>query len=338
MGRHRRVMRLPVAVALAVVAVTPSAAIELDFPLACTIGTDCAIQHYVDRDPGPDAVDYRCGHHTYDGHKGTDIRVPTLRDMASGVEVLAAADGEVAALRDDIADILVDDADPASIAGRECGNGVLIDDGGGWVTQYCHMKRGSIGVKVGDRVTAGAPLGQVGLSGDTQFPHLHFEVRKDDAVVDPFAVQPLATGAACPYAGDDQSSLWAPEAKAMLAYRPSFVLNVGFSNAVVTMDQVESGVLEDIHLAPDSPAIVFFGRAIGLETGDVQHLALTGPGGEVVAEDDVDPVDRPKDQFFAFTGRKRHEDPWPSGTYRGRYSVIRDGKEIAVGQAETEIR
>jgi len=330
-------MRGLVAAALFSLSTLPAAAIEFQLPIDCTPGATCAVQHYVDRDPGPEAVDYRCGHQTYDGHDGIDIRVPTLRAMASGVAVVAAADGVVTALRDGMADISVNDADPASIAGRECGNGVVIDHGDGWVSQYCHMKEGSIDVSVGDHVATGAPLGAVGLSGDTEFPHLHFTVRKDNETVDPFAVEPLAGAVACAFAGNDRTGLWSPEARQALVYRPAFVLNAGFSNAAVTEDQVASGTLEDIRLKPDSPALVFYGRAIGLEAGDVQRLTVTGPDGEVFAANELEPLDRPNDQYFAFIGKKRRKAPWPAGAYHGRYSVIRNGKEIATGEAAITI-
>jgi len=41
---------------------------------------------------------------------------------------------------------------------------------------YGHMKRGSVRVKVGQRVRAGQLLGQVGNSGNSSTPHLHFQV------------------------------------------------------------------------------------------------------------------------------------------------------------------
>ena len=44
----------------------------------------------------------------------------------------------------------------------------------------------AMAVKLGDTVVAGQRLGLVGLSGMTEFPHLHFEVAKGGAVVDPF--------------------------------------------------------------------------------------------------------------------------------------------------------
>ena len=41
------------------------------------------------------------------------------------------------------------------------GNGVVIDHGGGWISQYSHLRSGSVRVHPGDRVSAGQPLGLV---------------------------------------------------------------------------------------------------------------------------------------------------------------------------------
>ena len=144
--------------------------LQLTLPIACTLGTDCFIQQYADVDPGPEARDYRCGIATYDGHEGTDFRVMSLEAAARGVPVLASAPGRVKAMRDGVEDRLIASrADIAALDGRECGNGVVIDHGGGWETQYCHLKRGSVRVRSGDTVEAGAPLGLVGYSGNAQF-------------------------------------------------------------------------------------------------------------------------------------------------------------------------
>ncbi len=97
-------MRIVLPTALFLASVAPSVAIEFALPIDCTVGETCAVQHYVDRDPGGDRRDYMCGHQTYDGHDGIDIRIPDLRAMATGVDVLAAADGVVKATRDGMAD------------------------------------------------------------------------------------------------------------------------------------------------------------------------------------------------------------------------------------------
>jgi murein DD-endopeptidase MepM/ murein hydrolase activator NlpD len=82
------------------------------------------------------------------------------------------------------------------------GNGVVIDHGNGWETQYCHLKQGSVQVVTGETVTTGTALGQIGQSGRAEFPHVHFAVRHEGAKIDPFAPEATACGAA----GDD---LWA---------------------------------------------------------------------------------------------------------------------------------
>ncbi|MBA2539819.1 MAG: M23 family metallopeptidase [Deltaproteobacteria bacterium] len=63
------------------------------------------------------------------------------------------------------------------------GNVVFVDHGNGLVTRYAHLRK--IEVKQGAIVTAGQRIGQVGSSGRTTGPHLHFEVRIDGAPVDP---------------------------------------------------------------------------------------------------------------------------------------------------------
>ncbi|MDQ3558421.1 MAG: M23 family metallopeptidase, partial [Pseudomonadota bacterium] len=197
--RMARVSRLAILAFLAVLsggvaAQAQESAFQLVLPIACDIGRTCLVQHLVDRDPGPGARDYMCGTLTNDGHDGVDFRLPSLAAMRAGVDVLAAADGTVAAIRDGTPDRSVRETGLEAVAGTECGNGVRITHGNGWETQYCHMAQGSIQVSPGDPVLAGATIGRVGLSGQTEFPHLHLTVRRDGEVIDPFAAE-----------GDDQS-------------------------------------------------------------------------------------------------------------------------------------
>ena len=152
---------------------------RIGVPVDCAFGSVCSVQNYVDLDPGPGRLDPGCGRLSYDGHDGTDIRVADLVAMRDGVSVVAAAGGVVKATRDGMPDVSVRDIGPEAVAGREAGNGVVIDHGRGWETQYSHLRSGSVSVKPGDRVEAGTPLGMIGLSGQTEFPHLHFTVRKD---------------------------------------------------------------------------------------------------------------------------------------------------------------
>src|SRR5262245_52713649 len=67
--------------------------ISFSLPIACEVGATCFIQNYSDNDPSPGARDYYCGDRTYDGHDGTDFRLPSLEEQQAGVNVLAAATG-----------------------------------------------------------------------------------------------------------------------------------------------------------------------------------------------------------------------------------------------------
>ena len=295
---------------------------RLGFPLACVVGRTCEVQHYVDRDAGPGGRDYRCGAQTYEGHNGIDIRLLDMAAQRRGVDVLAAAAGKVTRLRDGVADISVRDPRAASVANQECGNGVAIDHGEGWESQYCHMARGSIRVKSGDAVAAGTPIGRVGLSGNTEFPHVHFTLRHLGTIVDPFAP---AGGTACAAQGD----LWTPQARAALAYKTGAVLNAGFTGRPVTMAEVENGGI----VAPSrtSPYLVAYVRGITLQAGDVIVLELKDPAGISLARSELPALDRWKAQHLAYVGKKLPSGGWMAGTYAAEYRVLRQGK-VAVSR------
>jgi hypothetical protein len=300
----------------------------LAFPLACEPGRTCEIQHYVDRDPGPATKDYRCGLQTYDKHNGIDIRVPDMAAQRRGVAVLAAAPGRVARLRDGVADISVRAAGAPSVVNAECGNGVVVDHGNGWETQYCHLAKGSIGVKIGDTVATGAPLARVGLSGNTEFPHLHFTVRQNGQIVDPFA--PDARAACGPQAG-----LWRADAAAKMSYRVGAVLNVGFTDAEITMDQLEGGALRPATAA--SPMLVAYGRGIALLAGDEVELELKGPDGAVLAKSRRPALQRWRAQDLTYVGKRRPATGWPSGVYVADYRVWRQGRVALSRRVQTRL-
>ncbi|MCR9126670.1 MAG: M23 family metallopeptidase [Rhodobacteraceae bacterium] len=283
-------------------------------PIDCQLGTDCHIQQFVDHDPGPGARDHTCGPLSYDTHKGTDFALPTLAAMAAGVDVLAAAPGTVRATRDGVRDRLMTPENAADVEGRECGNGLVIDHSDGWQTQYCHLARGSLRVRSGDVVARGAVLGRVGLSGRTQFPHLHLTVRRDGAVVDPFAL----TGAPdCAPRGD----LWQPD----LDYVGGGIVAAGFDIAVPEYDAIKAGTAGRLAMPADAPALVLFGLGFGARQGDVVQLAIGGPAGQVINERVL--IRKNQAQFFRAAG-KRTSAPWPRGTYNGSVTLIREGRII----------
>lgn len=292
------------------------------WPVACELGTTCFIQNYVDHDPSDKTLDFRCGHRTYDGHDGTDIRLPDLDVQRKGVEVVAAASGRVAHTRDGMDDVSVKVVGKAAITGRECGNGAVVEHGNGWSTQYCHMAKGSLKVKPGDSVSAGQALGLVGLSGNTEFPHLHFTVRHGRAVVDPFA-----DGAAKGECNVGRS-LWQPTGSAAPGYRPTEIINAGFADRAVTMDEIEAGEIKRSLPGAHSAAIVAYVRAIGLQAEDEQVIELRSPQGHVIAEYRAPKLPRDQAQYFVSAGRKRGGSVWPAGIYTATFVLRRKDVEV----------
>ena len=308
--------------------------LQLTLPIACTLGADCFIQQYTDVDSGPEARDYRCGIATYDGHEGTDFRVMSLDAAAKGVAVLASAAGRVKALRDGVEDRLVaSPKDFADIAGRECGNGVVIDHGGGWETQYCHFKRGSVTARVGDAVAPGTPLGQVGYSGRAQFAHVHLTVRRNGQIVDPFSGE-AQNGACRLQEAELSSSLWAAELRPRLTYADAVVIEAGFADAPVSPKEAEQGAIA--LPTAQSPMLLFYARLINMRKDDSLRVTVTGPG-DFMAASTVAPLDRAKAQFVAFAGKKLTGARWTSGRYQGSVEVLRGGQAIGRREAAFEL-
>ena len=258
---------------------------RLAIPVRCTLGSDCFVQNYFDRDPGPGWRDYACGPLAYDGHQGTDFRVRSLADMESGYKVLAAADGVVVAVRDGEPDLGLQERGVEDLRGRDAGNGVRIDHGDGWETQYSHLKRGSVKVRRGQRVSAGEVLGLIGLSGRTEFPHLDFVVRHRGVAIDPFAPDSALASAGdasqCPQ-GPAANTLWREEMAEALRYRPSGVLIAGFAGEAPDRGKAQRGEYRGT-IDATAPTLAFWIEVFGPRSGDVERFELLDPEGMVIA-------------------------------------------------------
>jgi hypothetical protein len=305
--------------------------IVLALPIKCRLGVTCFIQNYVDHDASDKIRDYQCGGRTYDGHDGTDIRIPDMEVQRGGVEVQASAPGRVIGMRDGVDDISVRITGKAAVAGQECGNGVVIEHGNGWRTQYCHMAKGSLRIRRGDLVDLGQPLGLVGLSGDTEFPHLHFTVRHQNRLVDPFA------HAASPNSCGGGRSIWVNSIQDQTKYEAREVINYGFAGIAPSMDLIESGEVLKHPISTASDALVAYVRAIGLQKGDQQILTIHGPGGAAISEYKAPALESDKAQFFISSGRKRSDRGWPDGTYSALYRVTKDDAELLRKEFEVQL-
>jgi len=134
------------------------------------------------RDAG--GVDWNCGGIFYSGHRGSDFGGGSFDGMDEGRDITAAADGEV---------IYTNDGEFDRCTTGDCyggggfGNYVKIRHADGKETAYAHMKQFSVGVTVGQLVQCGDYLGQMGSSGYSTGPHLHFQVYDiGGSTLDPF--------------------------------------------------------------------------------------------------------------------------------------------------------
>ena len=182
----------------------------LSWPIGCVPGINCLRDAtfrlgYPDIEGAGRAFD--CGPPGYVGHTGTDITVSSVDD---GVEVFAADDGEVLWVSGGKYDRCPNNDEPdcnpelqpvipglssqtptCNDFGPSCGalncclawgfnagNFVLIkhDNPDAAITFYAHLRKGSIIVANGQRVKKGDKIAEVGSSGASLTPHLHFGV------------------------------------------------------------------------------------------------------------------------------------------------------------------
>lgn len=292
-----------------------SAPFGLDLPLQCTPGKDCWIANYVDLDKGPGARDYTCGELSYNDHNGTDFALRDQQAMREGMPVLAAADGVVRATRDGVADVSVRERGLDTVDGRECGNAVVLDHSDGWQTQYCHMRRGSVAVKRGDKVTVHDRLGLVGMSGETEYPHLHMIVRKQKTVVDPF--QGLVNTGQC---GMGKMPLWKTEVLESLPYAPGAIYNYGFASAVLKPEDVRKGSYRSLVMEANAPLFAVWAEVFAVTAGDVLELSLAGPDGVILLQR-REVLNKRQARIFRLAARKRSAAPWPTGEYHATISL-----------------
>lgn len=178
----------------------PAFAGEIGFswPISCVPGVDCAGRHFRIGYPdvGGTGLSFACGKPGYTGHQGTDIVVSSVDQ---GIRALAAADGIVRWTKDGLYDRCPSDTEPeceerqkselalpgqrGATLGFNAGNFVVLEHRLGetrYLTLYAHLKKGSIKVTPGQKVLLAQQMGEVGSSGNTLIPHLHFGVYKEE--------------------------------------------------------------------------------------------------------------------------------------------------------------
>lgn len=318
--------------------------VRLGLPVACVPGKSCFIQHYVDIDPGPAARDYACGTATYNGHSGVDVRLLSMEVARRGVDVVAAADGIVARVREGVADAFVRETGKDAVAGRQCGNAVAVAHAGGLETLSCHLMAGTVAVKPGQKVRRGDTLGRIGSSGLSDFAHLHFTVRRDKLLVDPFTGRAFPadpTGAPAPpdmacdltaATATPPTALWEPAVARSLGYRPVTILQVGFAAALPDWPSLERDHAAFAPVRAGARDLYIFARLLNTRAGDRFRFRMTGPAG-VTLDKTSEAVTGSRQVMVSGSGLRSGRAVWPTGRYDGRVEVLRDGRVIATAEA-----
>ncbi len=309
---------------------------KLDMPVRCTPGETCWITKYMDWDETAGQRDYRCGPVSSDRHEGTDIAIRDLDAMRSGVAVVAAAPGVAVRRRDGSEDVnVLETGDPGKLKGK-CGNGVFLRHPNGWLTIYCHMRKGSIAVNKGDRVKAGQRLGFVGMSGSAQYPHVHFQVMHKRKLIDPF----VGTGPREDCALG-QTPLWKPDVLEKLAYRPTALYNGGFAPTAPKPKAIRDGRYRDTVLPRKAPALVLWVDIFWVKAGDKLMLGITGPDGKTILKYSKT-IEKTQARRYAYAGVRRKTPLWPAGVYKGEIRLVRenglDGREEYSTTREVTLR
>ncbi len=160
---------------------------SIDWPVGAVLNDGVFLMMHMDHDLSSGShKDFNCNDQfVYDGHRGTDISAYNFKQMDWGIPIYATADGVVTFVRDGEFDR---NYWPPYIGQP---NGVVIQHSDGSNSQYWHLRKNSVAVKVGESVKAGDQIALMGSSGQTPIPHLHFELWENNGGnlvnVDPFS-------------------------------------------------------------------------------------------------------------------------------------------------------
>lgn len=329
------------------------------------------------------AKDYMCGIRTYEGHTGTDIRLLDEKAMNEGVPVIAAADGIIVdkidgyddfkyvnylntsktiptfPLSDTILKTIFGSEltrpkniiiDPTIKMKIECGNGVMIQHGDktiptnqAYTTQYCHIKNGSIKVEIGQPIKKGDPIGLVGMSGVTEFPHIHIGLKLKGVSTDPFINKTATnTGYNCPYKSpnasvDLSSSFWDKDVS--LPYTEVALLNFHVTDKVpnaANARKAVNNVYREDKLTTKPKNLVFWADIMGIQKNDLVTITFTPTNNNIAIftgniTDTSSTValknfTKNYSQYFGYVGKV--SPTLKAGEYIATISLTRNGKNI----------
>lgn len=351
-----------------------SLSLKFSMPIDCDYGKTCFIQNYVDMNSSKPAntttttptpttisatdVDYTCDNMTYHEHNGTDFRLIDYKQMEQGVKVLAAATGTIKAVRDSEDDFAYKELGAYGIKDKACGNGVVITHANGFETQYCHLKRNSVAVQVGQSVQQGEVLGQVGMSGKTEFPHLHISIKQNDQALDPFTgVAPKEDFACVPQLTtatnatpnttiaviksidqmDTSNALWDSQTLQKLTYIDMAILNFHITDQMPQPDLARKGYYRENEINSTSKYIILWVDIMSPNKNDKLVFNIVDQANKVVLNNSR-AVDKNLAQSFMYVGKKLGTTKLDPGIYTAKITIYRENNQLLEQQKQFTVK
>jgi hypothetical protein len=251
-------------------------AIDLEWPATCKMGKECFA--------------YQLGNNT-------DISIYSKNATQPNHNVVAAAAGKVKRIRDkeDVAGV-----------GKDCGNGIIIEHGNGWETQYCHLGKDSIVVHVDEKVKAGKVLGKIGASGQATRDGVYFIVRHNGEEINPFTAH-----------------LWRDKT---LTYKETSLIDLGMSEKPIDFSSLSANPPHKNLFSRTDPAMIAWVRAFNIKKGDQQKFVFYSPDGNIYRQAIEEIVKTDHSEWIAAAGYPLQNKNIPvayNGEWRMVYSIKR---------------
>ena len=289
-------------------------AIELQFPVACQIMGNCWISNHVDLNDSIGQIsDYKCENKATDNNKSTHITLNSMNAITNNVPVVASADGVV---------------DFAGNGGGFCGTRVTISHDKGWKTNYCHLDTKNLSVREGQQVKSGQILSSIGMTGQTQWPHLSFSVTRNGMVFDPFSGRSTIEGCAL----SAEKPLWIGGKNP--PYEPAAVINAGFTVGYVKNQDIINGAVQSATIIDaKTPQLSLWSMMMNLREGDEIEMVVQTPSGRVLNEV-KQTIESNIDYYPIYFSTLKKGFLWNAGQYKGIIKITRDvnGKPITSGR------
>ena len=283
--------------------VSNAKAIELQFPVACTLMQNCWITNHVDLDNSDGQIeDYMCGSKVTDGNSSTHISLGSMQAQEQNIPVVAVADGTVTT---------------AKYVGGFCGLRIVIDHDKGWQSSYCHLKPETFIVKEGQKIKSGQILAAVGNSGSgTSWPRLSYALLRNNMVFDPFSGRTSLEGCS-----KQSKPLWTNAVNPL--YEPAQVTSIGFNVGEVSNTSILYGTASEATVIDKStPQLSLWGLLMNIQKGDEILLKIEDPSGRVLEESKFT-ANATRERYPIYLSQMRERLILDAGVYHGFITITR---------------